>query len=304
MMTSAEDHIAGGGLVDFGGFDAARDRSFSWDLDMDNGTLNIPEMVTPPSTVSKSRPASTKARRSLGAAGNENDVKKKRLNTLEFDTAFADLPASVCGVAGTRVGGRDRSLSMEILEQYTAGGKWRFTTERADSISESFAPYLLDHVDQIDDIVKSNNNGEEVDCGAPFARIDSLERNVMEVAPGAISPLQKSSSESAKCVKYEEGSSSDFSRYPDPSSFQSVVMSMPIPRNDGDRVGAYTKEQRRILIANFRAKRQRRVWRKQIKYDCRKKLADTRPRVKGRFVSRDVDESSVPIATDEASTSS
>ena len=34
-----------------------------------------------------------------------------------------------------------------------------------------------------------------------------------------------------------------------------------------------------------------RIWRKQIKYDCRKRLADTRPRVKGRFVSRAVEES-------------
>lgn len=52
------------------------------------------------------------------------------------------------------------------------------------------------------------------------------------------------------------------------------------------RIGAYTKEERQVIIAKFRAKKMRRVWRKQIKYDCRKRLADTRPRVKGRFVSR------------------
>jgi len=53
-----------------------------------------------------------------------------------------------------------------------------------------------------------------------------------------------------------------------------------------NRIGAYTKEERQQIIERFRAKKQRRVWRKQIKYDCRKRLADTRPRVKGRFVSR------------------
>jgi hypothetical protein len=52
------------------------------------------------------------------------------------------------------------------------------------------------------------------------------------------------------------------------------------------KIGAYTREERQILIEKFRAKKKRRVWRKQIKYDCRKRLADTRPRVKGRFVSR------------------
>mmetsp|Transcript_21591 Transcript_21591/g.31409 ORF Transcript_21591/g.31409 Transcript_21591/m.31409 type:complete len:239 (+) Transcript_21591:102-818(+) len=55
---------------------------------------------------------------------------------------------------------------------------------------------------------------------------------------------------------------------------------------DNFKIGAYTKLERRALIEKFRAKKKRRVWRKQIKYDCRKRLADTRPRVKGRFVSR------------------
>mmetsp|Transcript_14268 Transcript_14268/g.31283 ORF Transcript_14268/g.31283 Transcript_14268/m.31283 type:complete len:554 (+) Transcript_14268:117-1778(+) len=52
------------------------------------------------------------------------------------------------------------------------------------------------------------------------------------------------------------------------------------------RVGAYTKFERRAKIEAFREKKRTRIWRKQIKYDCRKRLADTRPRVKGRFVSR------------------
>lgn len=52
------------------------------------------------------------------------------------------------------------------------------------------------------------------------------------------------------------------------------------------RVGLYTKEERRTKIDQFREKKRTRIWRKQIKYDCRKRLADTRPRVKGRFVSR------------------
>jgi hypothetical protein len=44
------------------------------------------------------------------------------------------------------------------------------------------------------------------------------------------------------------------------------------------RVGQYTIEERRIKIERFRERKRQRIWRKQIKYDCRKRLADNRPR--------------------------
>lgn len=56
--------------------------------------------------------------------------------------------------------------------------------------------------------------------------------------------------------------------------------------NKDGRIGMYLPEERRIRIARFHAKRSNRIWRKRIKYDCRKKLADSRPRIKGRFVKR------------------
>jgi hypothetical protein len=33
--------------------------------------------------------------------------------------------------------------------------------------------------------------------------------------------------------------------------------------------------------------RKRRIWRKKINYDCRKKVADNRLRVKGKFVTKE-----------------
>ena len=38
------------------------------------------------------------------------------------------------------------------------------------------------------------------------------------------------------------------------------------------------------MISRFHEKRKRRVWKKKIRYHCRKNLADSRIRVKGRFV--------------------
>jgi len=56
--------------------------------------------------------------------------------------------------------------------------------------------------------------------------------------------------------------------------------------NKGGRIGIYLPAARKERLAKFHRKRQNRIWRKRIKYDCRKKLADSRPRIKGRFVKR------------------
>jgi hypothetical protein len=67
----------------------------------------------------------------------------------------------------------------------------------------------------------------------------------------------------------------------------------PIPnlslRNDliyrsDDMIGAYTPDERKRRIARFHEKRKARIWSKRISYGCRKRLADDRPRVRGRFV--------------------
>jgi len=54
--------------------------------------------------------------------------------------------------------------------------------------------------------------------------------------------------------------------------------------NRGGRIGIYTREERDDIIGRFKEKRKRRVWKKKIRYHCRKNLADRRVRIKGRFV--------------------
>lgn len=55
-------------------------------------------------------------------------------------------------------------------------------------------------------------------------------------------------------------------------------------------IGAYTPAERRERIARFIEKRSRRVWTKKVKYDVRKNFADSRIRVKGRFVKKEDEE--------------
>ncbi|KAL3738171.1 hypothetical protein ACJRO7_019666 [Eucalyptus globulus] len=53
------------------------------------------------------------------------------------------------------------------------------------------------------------------------------------------------------------------------------------------RVGRYSAEERRHRIQKYRAKRTQRNFNKTIKYACRKTLADSRPRIRGRFARND-----------------
>lgn len=60
--------------------------------------------------------------------------------------------------------------------------------------------------------------------------------------------------------------------------------------NKNGRIGIYTPAERAAIIAKFNSKRTRRTWKKKIRYNCRKSLADRRMRVKGRFVKRAVEQ--------------
>lgn len=61
---------------------------------------------------------------------------------------------------------------------------------------------------------------------------------------------------------------------------------LEIERPDG-WIGAYSPESRKVRISRFLEKRNHRVWTKTVKYDVRKNFADSRLRVKGRFVKKD-----------------
>lgn len=79
-----------------------------------------------------------------------------------------------------------------------------------------------------------------------------------------------------------------------PAGVDQILLSMR-PRltsisteNEEDKyVGSYSPVARKLRIERFLAKRKLRKWRRKVDYDVRKNFADTRLRVKGRFVKKE-----------------
>lgn len=69
------------------------------------------------------------------------------------------------------------------------------------------------------------------------------------------------------------------------------------------RIGRYTPAERRIRLERYREKRAQRNYKRRVKYGCRKKIADKRRRVQGRFVKREEEQALAAIQQDNAGNS-
>ena len=67
--------------------------------------------------------------------------------------------------------------------------------------------------------------------------------------------------------------------------FPTQVSSVPTARPGERYIGTLTQDQRRERVMRFLDKRKRRNFAKKISYHCRKRVADRRIRIKGRFVT-------------------
>ena len=67
---------------------------------------------------------------------------------------------------------------------------------------------------------------------------------------------------------------------------QPAAAVLPVAVRPSKQVGTVSAEERQQKIRRYMEKRQRRTWGKKISYNCRKRVADNRLRVKGRFVTK------------------
>ncbi|GMH34458.1 hypothetical protein BSKO_02292 [Bryopsis sp. KO-2023] len=75
---------------------------------------------------------------------------------------------------------------------------------------------------------------------------------------------------------------------------QIPVMRGDAPVGEERRIGKLTPEERRQKILRYRQKRNERRFDRRVTYQCRKTLADTRPRVRGRFARNDDKDAVMP----------
>ncbi|KAA8543970.1 hypothetical protein F0562_021853 [Nyssa sinensis] len=78
-----------------------------------------------------------------------------------------------------------------------------------------------------------------------------------------------------------------YHRSESPLSNESIIESM-------NKACRYSPEEKKERIERYRSKRNQRNFNKKIKYACRKTLADSRPRIRGRFARNDEIEKSCP----------
>ena len=110
---------------------------------------------------------------------------------------------------------------------------------------------------------------------------------------------KKEKKEQAKLEKQRKAAEAEVKEEHQPGSGRPRSMSDPNFKTSMDEngllhverpegwIGAYSPESRKVRVARFLEKRNHRVWTKTVKYDVRKNFADSRLRVKGRFVKKE-----------------
>lgn len=145
----------------------------------------------------------------------------------------------------------------------------------ASSSSSSMTAKMTDR-DQLASMMGGNTHSTAHTHSQPHTNGQALAAAYAHSSGGGSNNASGLSSSSSSAMHNTGGGDSNHSSSSTVGGLTLGGLTVP---NDGEfRVGAYTKLERHLKIEAFREKKRTRIWRKQIKYDCRKRLADTRPR--------------------------
>lgn len=102
-----------------------------------------------------------------------------------------------------------------------------------------------------------------------------------------VKPAERFSDKKDKKKKLKRALIGDLKEINNEKKFQIGNGNNQIKNSNGSGfIGIYSPLKRKELIENYLVKRKKRVWKKRIKYEVRKNFADSRLRVKGRFISK------------------
>ena len=130
-----------------------------------------------------------------------------------------------------------------------------------------------------------------MDCSyANFPEYDAAEKQcselLMSAEPTAPSSDVESTSSSQDRDMELPKSLRKRPKKPRHSATKALVPSVVLVVSPPKQIGLISIEERQAKIRRFLEKRSRRCWTRKVSYDCRKRVADSRLRVKGRFVSK------------------
>ncbi|KAM0900906.1 hypothetical protein ACQ4PT_020325 [Festuca glaucescens] len=199
-----------------------------------------------------------------------------------FSSVPTQIPRSAAGGYGGYLDGGNASGAFPPFA--AASSPPSYSSSYYNNIHRSISSHSLPlQLHQLGDAL--NNGGG----GGAFFSSSSLSPHQLSSLP----PL--SSSPSSSCGDlYEFTSSCPVRRVFSTGDLQGMNGSSPVQSGDScgqdagggpfsQKVGRYSAEERKERVERYRLKRHQRNFTKKITYACRKSLADSRPRVKGRF---------------------
>ncbi|RHY29969.1 hypothetical protein DYB32_004722 [Aphanomyces invadans] len=149
--------------------------------------------------------------------------------------------------------------------------------ERNDVLGDDLDDEMEDDEDDEDDENEMDATSEAMMNTASSPVVSDLESHIHGLM---LMPPVKSLSTTSPSKPSDKVIATSGTGVPQDSKFKKLFEPIVHQRT----IGAYTPTARKLRLEKFHEKRKKRIWKKSIKYDCRKKLADDRPRIKGRFV--------------------